>query len=159
MQSFVDKSGAETWTQIAPLLEAGLEQLGEKEHNAIVLRFYEGKDFKAVGAALGTSEDAAQMRVGRALEKLRSFFRRRGVVVSAAAIASAVAANSVQAAPAALAKAVSAVAVAKGAAAGGSTLTLVTGALKIYGMEQSKNRGDGCRHRADTGRRHYRGGD
>ena len=92
-------------------------RLGEKDRNAIVLRFFENKNLREVGAALGASEDAAKMRVNRALEKLRKFFTKRGVTLSAAAIAGAVSANSVQAAPAALAKTISAVAVAKGAAA------------------------------------------
>ena len=63
------------------------------------------------------SEDAAQKRVSRALEKLRKFFTKRGVASTAAVIAGAISANSVQAAPAALAKTVTAVAMAKGAAA------------------------------------------
>ena len=66
-----------------------------------------------VGAALGASEDAAKMRVNRALEKLRKFFTKRGVSSTAAIIAGAISANSVQAAPAGLAKSVTAVAVPK----------------------------------------------
>jgi uncharacterized protein (TIGR03435 family) len=78
------------------------------------------------------------MRVNRALEKLRKFFTKRGVALSVVAIAGAVSANSVQAAPVGLAKAISAVAIAKGAAAGGSILTLVEGALKIMAWTKMK---------------------
>jgi len=78
------------------------------------------------------------MRVNRALEKLRKFFAKRGVTFSAAAIAGAVSANSVQAAPVGLAKTISAVAITKGAAAGGSTLALVKGALKIMAWTKAK---------------------
>ncbi len=53
-------------------------------------------------------------------------------------IAGAVSANSVQAAPVGLAKTISAVAIAKGAAAAGSTLTLVKGALKIMAWTKMK---------------------
>ena len=81
--------------------------------------------------ALGASEDAAEKRVNRALEKLRKFFTKRGVSSTTAIIAGAISANSVQAAPVALAKSVTAVAMAKGAAASGSTLALVKGTLKI----------------------------
>ena len=115
-----------------------MDRLGEKDRNAIVLRFFENKNLREVGAALGASEDAAKMRVNRALEKLRKFFTKRGVTLSAAAIAGAVSANSVQAAPVGLAKTISAVALAKGAAAGGSTLTLVKGALKIMAWTKAK---------------------
>jgi uncharacterized protein (TIGR03435 family) len=57
---------------------------------------------------------------------------------TAAIIAGAISANSVQAAPVALAKSVTAVALAKGATAGGSTLTLIQGALKIMAWTKAK---------------------
>ena len=129
---------AETWIKIAPLLDGALEQLGQKDHDAVVLRFFEGRNFKEVGAALGASEDAAKMRVSRALEKLRKFFTKRGVSSTTAIIAGTISANSVQAAPVALAKTVTAVAIAKGAAASGSTLTLIKGALKIMAWTKAK---------------------
>ncbi|HEX7618623.1 MAG TPA: sigma-70 family RNA polymerase sigma factor, partial [Verrucomicrobiae bacterium] len=130
MQSILNEAEPmheETWNQIAPLLDGAMEQLGQKDHDAVVLRFFEGRNFKEVGAALGTGEDAAKMRVNRALEKLRKFFTKRGVNSTTAILAGAISANSVQAAPVALAKSVTAVAIAKGAAASGSTLTLIKG--------------------------------
>jgi len=138
MQSTLNESENEAWLQIAPLLDTALAQLGETDHNAIVLRFFEGRNFNEVGAALGASEDAAKKRVTRALEKLRKFFTKRGVALSTAVIASAVSANSVQAAPIGLAKTISAVAIAKGAAATTSTLTLVKGALKLMAWTKAK---------------------
>jgi RNA polymerase sigma factor (sigma-70 family) len=94
----------ETWNQIAPLLDGALEKLGQKDHDALVLRFFENKNFAEVGSALGASEDAAKMRVNRALEKLRKFFTKRGVSSTTANLAGAISANSVQAAPAGLAQ-------------------------------------------------------
>ena len=129
---------AETWPHIAPLLDGAMETLGRKDHDALVLRFFENKNFAEVGAALGTGADNARMRVNRALEKLRKFFTKRGVTLSSVAIAGAVSAHSVQAAPALLAKTVTAVAVAKGAAASASTLTLIKGALKIMAWAKMK---------------------
>ena len=41
----------ETWNQIAPLLDGAMEQLGQKDHDALVLRFFENKNFAEVGAA------------------------------------------------------------------------------------------------------------
>jgi hypothetical protein len=55
-----------------------------------------------------------------------------------AIIAGTISANSVQAAPVALAKSVTAVAIAKGAAASGSTLTLIKGALKIMAWTKTQ---------------------
>jgi RNA polymerase sigma factor (sigma-70 family) len=138
MQSILNEPESETWTHIAPLLDGALEQLGRKDHDALVLRFFENKNFAEVGAALGASEDAAKMRVSRALEKLRKFFTKRGVDSTTAIIAGAISANSVQAAPVGLAKAVTAIAMAKGVAASGSTLILVKGALKIMAWGKLK---------------------
>ncbi len=138
MQSLLNEPGPEVWPQIAPLLDAAMERLGEKDRHAIVLRFFENRNLRDVGLALGASEDAAKMRVNRALEKLRKFFAKRGVTLSATAIAGAVSTGSVQAAPVALAKSITAVAVAKGVAASGSTLTLVKGALKLMAWTKAK---------------------
>ena len=138
MQSILNEPVSETWTRIAPLLEDAMEQLGQKDHDAVVLRFFENKNLSEVGAALGASEDAAKMRVSRALEKLRKFFTKRGVDSTAAAIGETISTNSIQAAPVALAKIVTAVAIAKGATASISTLTLIKGALKIMAWTKAK---------------------
>jgi RNA polymerase sigma factor (sigma-70 family) len=129
MQSILNEAEpAETWNQIAPLLDGAMEQLDQKDHDALVLRFFENKNFAEVGASLGASEDAAKMRVNRALEKLRKIFTKRGVNSTTATLAGAISANSVQAAPATLVKTITAVALAKGATASLSTLTLVKAA-------------------------------
>jgi RNA polymerase sigma factor (sigma-70 family) len=128
----------ETWNQIAPLLDGAMEQLGQKDHDALVLRFFENKTFAEVGATLGASEDAAKMRVNRALEKLRKFFTKRGVSSTTAIIAGTISANSVQAAPIGLVKTISAVAISKSAAVSTSTLTLIKGALKIMAWTKIK---------------------
>jgi len=136
MQSTLNEPAPDHWPQIAPLLDGALDKLGEADRNAIVLRFMENKSLREVGAALGASEDAAKMRVNRALEKLRKMFTRRGVTLTAAIIAGAVSANSVQAAPAGLV--VTVTAAAKGAAISGSTLTLINGALKVMAWTKMK---------------------
>src|SRR5208283_1649688 len=107
MQSTLNEPDSDAWQHIAPLLDEALNCLGTKEHDAVVLRFFDGKELKHVGAAMGITEDGARMRVNRGLERLRAFFTKRGVTLSATAIAGAVAANSVQAAPAGLAAAIS----------------------------------------------------
>jgi RNA polymerase sigma factor (sigma-70 family) len=138
MQSILNEPEAEAWPQIAPLLDGAMGQLGQKDHDALVLRFFEGRNFKEVGAALGASEDAAKMRVNRALEKMHRFFSKRGISSTTAIIAGAISTNSVQAAPVALAKFVTAVAIVKGAAASASTLTLIKGALKVMAWTKAK---------------------
>jgi len=138
MQSALTESESQEWTQIAPLLDTALGRLSEKDHNAIVLRFFESKNFGEMGVALGTTEDGAKKRVSRALEKLRSYFAKHGVNSTTTAIARTMAANSVVPAPAALAKMATAAAVAKGATASTSTLTLIKGALKIMAWTKAK---------------------
>jgi uncharacterized protein (TIGR03435 family) len=139
MQSLLNEpTPEETWRHIAPLLDAALARLGGKDHDAIVLRFFENKELKQVGAALGVSEDAAKKRVSRALEKVRRFFLQRGVDSTAAAIGESISTHSIQAAPVALAKTVTAVVLAKSAAASASTLTLIQGALTIMAWTKTK---------------------
>ena len=139
MQSMLENSQTETtWRELAPLLDEAMTRLGQTDRDAVVLRFFENKNLAEVGGALGLQERAAQKRIARALEKLRIFFAKRGVALSAAAIAGAVSANSVQAAPVALTKTISAVAITKGAAASGSTITIIKGALKLMAWTKMK---------------------
>ncbi len=128
MQSLLNEPENEnpSWKEIAPLLDSAMTSLGEKDHCAIVLRFFEGKDLKQVGAALGVNENAASARVGRAVEKLRRFFSKQGVALSATAIAATISAHSVKAAPAALAQTATATALAKSTMVGSSTLAKAT---------------------------------
>ena len=121
-----------------------MAQLGEQEHNAIVLRFYEGKGMKQVGAALGTGEDAARMRINRALDKLRRYFASRGVTLSAAVMTAAVATHAVHAAPVGLASAVAAASLAQ-AAGGASSGGLAF--LKTLALKKNRRRVAGRRNR------------
>jgi RNA polymerase sigma factor (sigma-70 family) len=138
MQSTLDDHPMDAaWRELSPLLDEAMARLGPTDRDALVLRYFENKSLREVGDALGLQERAAQKRVLRGLEKLRTFFARRGVALTTALIAGAVSANSVQAAPVGLAAAVSAAA-AKGAAVSGSTLTLIKGALKIMAWTKAK---------------------
>lgn len=126
------------WLQIEPLLEMALAQLNHKDHDVIVMHYLEGKKLDEVALALGSSGNAAKTRVSRALEKLRRFFARHGVAIPIAAIAGAISAHSVQAAPAGLAATIIAAAVIPGASIGGSTLALVNGALSFMAWAKTK---------------------
>ena len=138
IQSLVNEPEPGAWMQIAPVLDSALGQLDEKDHNAIVLRFFEGRSFSDVAVALGASEDAAKKRVHRAVEKLRLFFKKRGLTLSAAVIAGALATHSVQAAPIGLATSVTVAAV-KGTAVTNSTLTLINSTLKLMAWTKIKS--------------------
>jgi len=68
-----------TWHEIQPVLHEVMRGLNERDRDAVLLRFFEGKSLREVGAGLRLSESAARMRVGRALEKLRKLFAQRGI--------------------------------------------------------------------------------
>ncbi len=139
MQSELESTGPDPlWEQMSPLLDEALAELGETDRQAILLRFIENKSLAEVGSCLGTGEDTARKRVSRALEKLRRRFLKRGVASTTAIIAGAISANSVYAAPMVVAKSVTVAAISHGAAAGGSTLTLIEGALKLMAWTKAK---------------------
>lgn len=109
MQSPLNESESDgIWRQLAPHLEEAMSRLSERDRTLLALRYYENKSVAEAAALLGIQEDAAYKRTVRAVEKLRTFFSRRGVSLSAVAITSAIAAKSVQAAPAGLAATVKA---------------------------------------------------
>jgi RNA polymerase sigma factor (sigma-70 family) len=95
-----------SWDDVAPVLDDAVDQLDDPDRTAVLLRFYEQYDLRRLGAALGIGEDAAQKRVSRALDKLRELLARRGVALSAIALASVLATHVVIAAPLGLAQAV-----------------------------------------------------
>src|SRR5438876_5311224 len=95
------------WTHIEPLLDEAMHALDETDRTAVLLRYFENKSLREVGRTFGTSEDAAQNRVSRAVERLREFFAKRGVTVGASGLAVVISANAVQAAPAGLAVTIS----------------------------------------------------
>ena len=137
MQSTHNPDSDAAWMQIAPLLDSALGDLSRQDHDALVMRYFEGRSFKDAAQALGTTEAGAKMRVTRALEKLRKFFGNRGLTLSAGLIASAIAANSVQAAPLTLATTVT-LAAAHGTAVTSSTLTIVETTLKYMAWTKIK---------------------
>jgi RNA polymerase sigma factor (sigma-70 family) len=112
------------WTQIEPLLDDAMHALDETDRTAVLLRYFENKPFREVGQTLGTSEDAAQKRVTRAVDRLRQFFHKRGVAVGGSGLAVLISTNAVQAAPIGLSAIVSAAALSGATVAATATATL-----------------------------------
>src|SRR5215510_2265160 len=123
MNSINQQTGAE-FASVAPLLDDAINQLGAEDRTAILARFFEQRDFRAVGEALGSTEEAARKRVNRALEKLHLLLKQRGVTLSVAALGSVLATEAVTAAPAGLAAGVAASAVAGAAVSNATSLTV-----------------------------------
>jgi RNA polymerase sigma factor (sigma-70 family) len=127
---------AADWEQLRPQLDDSLAQLGAPDRDAIVLRFLEGRSFAEVGVAMQTTEAAAKMRVGRALEKLRRALQSQGVRLTAAALGAALATSGVCAAPSSLALQIGTAALAS--APDPNRLLLVQEALKIMALKKLK---------------------
>ncbi len=112
---------AADWSHIELLIDEAMHALDATDRAAVLLRYFENKSFREVGAALGTSDDAAQKRVSRALERLRDIVSRKGVNLSAGTLGVTLSANAVQAAPVGLVATISA-----GAVAGAGLVTAAT---------------------------------
>ena len=117
------------WIQIEPLLDEAMYALDETDRIAVLLRYFENKSLREVGAALGTSDDAAQKRVSRAVERLHGFFSKRGLGVGATGLIIALTGNAVQAVPAGLVTKISTTVVLAGAST--AATTTVTAAKTI----------------------------
>jgi RNA polymerase sigma factor (sigma-70 family) len=116
----------EVWEALSPVLDDGLSQLREKDRLAVLLRFFQRKPMRQVGDELGISEAAAKMRVGRAVDQLREYFRKRGIACSSAALTVLLAEKSAQAAaPAVMAANVSRAVLSGSVAAKVSTLSFI----------------------------------
>ncbi len=102
------------WSGIEPLLDEAMNALDATDRAAVLLRYFENQSLREVGLALHTTEDAAQKRVRRALERLRRFFAKRGVTIGASGLGAVLAADAVQSAPAGLATTVTAAATVAG---------------------------------------------
>jgi RNA polymerase sigma factor (sigma-70 family) len=108
------------WDRIRPILDEVMDVLNPRDREAILLRFFEGQTFSDIGTSLRLSEDAARMRVERALNRIRERLARRGITSTTAALASALTGQTVAAAPAGLATVVTGAALSGAVASGGA---------------------------------------
>jgi RNA polymerase sigma factor (sigma-70 family) len=124
MSAMEDHSKANLAT-LASLLDEAIEALRAEDRTAILLRFFEQRDFRSIGLALGSNEEAARKRVTRAVEKLHGLLKSRGVSLSAAALATVLATQSITAAPGGLAASLAGTALAGAATGAGFSATLI----------------------------------
>jgi RNA polymerase sigma factor (sigma-70 family) len=136
-QLITDSSPAQDWERIRPLLDEAMAELSDDDREAVLLRYFRNNDFRAVGQALGTSDDAAQKRVSRAVERLREFFSKRGVTIGAAGLVVVISANAVHAAPAGLAATISAAAVIAATTVQTSTAIAATKAIAMTTLQKA----------------------
>lgn len=123
------------WERVAPHLNDALDKLSAADRELVMVRFFGNKSYKDLAETLGVSEETARKRLSRAIERLRAIFARRGVVVPAVALTSALAACGAQAAPVELAATWAGTALAKAAA--GTAATSGGGVLALMGLAKS----------------------
>lgn len=155
MQKPETEADEAVWSRIAPHLDHALAELSDPDRDALFLRFFERKTAREIGTRLGTSEEAAQKRISRALERLRAVFVARGLAVPVASLGGVLTANAVQAAPAALTGAVLAAVGVAGTAVSGVGLfhlmttaklklvvaaTIAAGVAVTVGLQRRENR-------------------
>jgi RNA polymerase sigma factor (sigma-70 family) len=119
------------WNSFRPAIDAALDDLNDQDREAVLLRYFQQQPLREVAAALGLSENAARMRVDRALDKLRRVLAKRGVTSTASALSVALTAQALTPAPAALAGTLVATALSAAAVSTTSTLLPLMASIKL----------------------------
>lgn len=125
------------WEHIAPHLDAALGELSEPDRDALLLRYFERKSAREMAKTLGISDEAAQKRVSRAVERLREFFAKRGVTAGASGLVVLISANAVQAAPVGLAVTISTAALAGTAVTSSTVIAATTKTIAMTTLQKT----------------------
>ena len=131
-----DPEPSPDWPRLRPVIDSAMHDLPEADRIAVLLRHFEQRSFTEVGVRLGLSENAARMRVDRALEKLRTKLAKRGVTSTGSALAVALTGQAVTAVPTTLAATITTAALAAGVAttsAWGLLSFMASSKLKLAG--------------------------
>jgi RNA polymerase sigma factor (sigma-70 family) len=123
------------WTRVQPVIDEALQGLDARDRDAILLRFFENRPFAEIAARLHLKEDAARMRVNRALARLRERLAERGISSTEAALTALLATEATTASasvPSALAGVI-----AHGAVAAGQSLSHVSPFLQIMSAKKT----------------------
>jgi RNA polymerase sigma factor (sigma-70 family) len=120
------------WEIVAPHLDAALGDLSEPDRDALLLRYFERKSAEEMGRVLGISDEAAQKRVNRAVDRLRTVLAKRGAPAGAAGLALVLSVKAVQAAPAGLAATIS-----SSAMLAGSSLATATKVIAMTVLQKT----------------------
>src|SRR5688572_21430437 len=89
VQEFSETHHDSSWSEVSAILDEAMRELGKQDREFVLLRYFENRSLREIGDVMGVSEDAAQKRVSRALERLRELLGHRGSKVTAATLGSA----------------------------------------------------------------------
>ncbi|HEV8542184.1 MAG TPA: sigma-70 family RNA polymerase sigma factor [Verrucomicrobiae bacterium] len=95
----IEQESEAAWQELRPVLDEAMHQLAEPDREAVLLRFFERQPLGAIGQRWGITENAARMRVERAIEKLRNALQKRGVTATALSLDGLLTARGTTAAP------------------------------------------------------------
>ncbi|MEO7415191.1 MAG: sigma-70 family RNA polymerase sigma factor [Opitutaceae bacterium] len=121
----------EDWEQVKPVLNEVVNDLGEVDRDAVLLRFYQQLSLREIGASLRLTEDAAQKRVERALQRMRAALAKRGITSTSVALAALLQHHAVVAAPGGLLGVISQTAAIGAAATGAAAVFQFMSLTKI----------------------------
>jgi RNA polymerase sigma factor (sigma-70 family) len=119
-----------TWQELRPMLDDAMHDLSSTDREAILMRYFERLPLAEIGARLSLKENAAHMRIERAIDRLRAALSKRGVTSTITALAVLLTGRAVGSAPPGLSAQVSRAALATAAATGG----LTWGLLKLVSL-------------------------
>jgi len=77
-----------TWDDIYAHVDEAVTNLPEKLRVPIVLRFFEEQTHEAIAQTLGVSRTAVIYRIGKGVEQIRRFLKRRGLIAPTAVLIS-----------------------------------------------------------------------
>lgn len=129
--SLHDSARDEEWSRLQPVIDDALAALKESDRHAILLRFFQAHSYSQIGAQLQLTENAARMRVDRALEQLRSRLSKLGILSTAGALATVLTAHASVSAPAGAAASICTTALASTVGTGATGWFLSTLGLKL----------------------------
>ncbi|MES2705833.1 MAG: sigma-70 family RNA polymerase sigma factor [Verrucomicrobiota bacterium] len=72
--------------ELMPEIDGALSRLPPQDSQLLLMRFWQRQDWRSIGRNFGLSDDAAQKRMNRALERLRRILAGRGITSSAGAL-------------------------------------------------------------------------
>ena len=128
---FRDGGISADWEKLRPVIDQALDELDDRDREAVLMRCLQNRPFAEIGVALRLSEDTARKRVERALDRLHALLARRGVTSTSAALAMVLANQASAAAPAGLAASVTGTALAGTTAAAGGWLATFMSISKL----------------------------
>jgi RNA polymerase sigma factor (sigma-70 family) len=130
--------GTEEKRVLLLMLDEAIDRLSDRDRAAVLLRFFEGLSFEQVALSLGSSPHAAEVRVWRAVEKLRRFFAARGVLAESGLVTATLTARAADTAPAAVAASVQSATASGRLAISPATISLMKKARRMMTIAKIK---------------------